>query len=64
MHEPIKVKSPNYISKWHMGFNLAFKGLNKDELVYNVMKGHFVSLNPRSIILSLLMTNGLVKQEI
>jgi hypothetical protein len=27
MHEPINVKSPNNISKWQMGFNLAFKGL-------------------------------------
>jgi hypothetical protein len=29
MHRPINVKSPNNISKWQMGFNLAFKGLNK-----------------------------------
>jgi hypothetical protein len=28
MHGPIKVKSPNNISKWQMGFNSAFKGLN------------------------------------
>jgi hypothetical protein len=27
MHLPINVKSPNNISKWHMGFNSAFKGL-------------------------------------
>jgi hypothetical protein len=27
MHVPINVKSPNNISKWHMGFNSAFKGL-------------------------------------
>jgi hypothetical protein len=27
MHEPIKFKSPNNISKWQMGFNSAFKGL-------------------------------------
>jgi hypothetical protein len=27
MHLPINVKSPNNISKWQMGFNLAFKGL-------------------------------------
>jgi hypothetical protein len=26
-HGPIKVKSPNNISKWQMGFNSAFKGL-------------------------------------
>jgi hypothetical protein len=28
MHGPINVKSPNNTSKWQMGFNLAFKGLN------------------------------------
>jgi hypothetical protein len=28
MHLPINVKSPNNISKWHMGINSAFKGLN------------------------------------
>jgi hypothetical protein len=27
MHLPINVKSPNNISKSHMGFNSAFKGL-------------------------------------
>ena len=27
MHVPIKVKSPNNISEWQMGFNSAFKGL-------------------------------------
>jgi hypothetical protein len=27
MHVPIKVKSPNNISKGQMGFNSAFKGL-------------------------------------
>jgi hypothetical protein len=27
MHLPINVKSPNNISKRHMGFNSAFKGL-------------------------------------
>jgi hypothetical protein len=29
MHEPINVKSPNNTSKWHVGFNSAFKGLKK-----------------------------------
>jgi hypothetical protein len=28
MHGTINVKSPNNISKWQMGFNSAFKGLN------------------------------------
>jgi hypothetical protein len=28
MHLPIKVKSPNNITKLHMGFNSAFKGLS------------------------------------
>jgi hypothetical protein len=32
MHLPINVKSPNNISKWHVGFNSAFKRLTaKDE---------------------------------
>jgi hypothetical protein len=30
MHGPIKVKSPNIISEWQMGFNSAFKGLILD----------------------------------
>jgi hypothetical protein len=29
MHGPINVKSTNNISEWQMGFNSAFKGLNK-----------------------------------
>jgi hypothetical protein len=28
MNLPINVKSPNNISKWQVGFNSAFKGLN------------------------------------
>jgi hypothetical protein len=28
MHGPINVNSPNNTSKWQMGFNSAFKGLN------------------------------------
>jgi hypothetical protein len=28
MYGPINVKSPNNTSKWQMGFNSAFKGLN------------------------------------
>ena len=34
MHVPINVKSPNNISEWQMGFNLAFKGLG-DYLFYS-----------------------------
>jgi hypothetical protein len=30
MHLPIKVKSPNNISKWQMEFNSAFKWLRED----------------------------------
>ena len=30
MHGPINVKSPNNTSKWQMGFNSAFKGLNTE----------------------------------
>jgi hypothetical protein len=29
MHLPINVKSPNNISKWHMGINSAFRGLTE-----------------------------------
>jgi hypothetical protein len=32
MQVPINVKSPNYTSKWQVGFNSAFKGLR---YVYN-----------------------------
>jgi hypothetical protein len=32
MHGPINVKSPNNISKWQIGFNSAFKGLNMSTL--------------------------------
>jgi hypothetical protein len=48
MHVPINIKSPNNISKWHMGFNSAFKGLknvfvqhieNAVKFCYDVMKG-------------------------
>jgi hypothetical protein len=28
MHGPTNVKSSNNISKWQMGFNSAFKGIN------------------------------------
>jgi hypothetical protein len=28
MHGPMNVKSSNNTSKWQMGFNSAFKGLN------------------------------------
>jgi hypothetical protein len=31
MQGPINVKSPNNTSKWQMGFNSAFKGLNRSE---------------------------------
>jgi hypothetical protein len=33
MHVPINVKSPNNISKWQVGFNSAFKGLNPSAFV-------------------------------
>jgi hypothetical protein len=29
MHGPVNVKSPNNTSKWHMGLNSTFKGLNR-----------------------------------
>jgi len=45
MHGPINVKSPNNTSKWQMGFNSAFKGLNvqNTERFIEVNK-HFWSL--------------------
>jgi hypothetical protein len=33
MYVLINVKSPNNISKWQMGFNSAFKGLNVTALL-------------------------------
>jgi hypothetical protein len=33
MHGPINVKSPNNTSKWHMGFNSAFKGLTSFDII-------------------------------
>jgi hypothetical protein len=41
MHVPINVKSPNNTSKWQMGFNSAFKGLNPHQcalLDYNCIR--------------------------
>jgi hypothetical protein len=35
MHVPIKVKSPNNISQWQMGFNSAFKGLTEQPKNYS-----------------------------
>jgi hypothetical protein len=37
MHGPIKVKSPNNISKWQMEFNSAFKGLNTTQHVLGIL---------------------------
>ena len=36
MHGPINVKSPNNTSKWQMGFNSAFKGLNCATIISRV----------------------------
>jgi hypothetical protein len=36
MHGPIKVKSPNTINKWQMGFNSEFKGLKIKKAVHEV----------------------------
>jgi hypothetical protein len=50
MHLPINVKSPNNISKWHMGFNSAFKGLNclhdipESNLYYTSISGYSGSI--------------------
>jgi hypothetical protein len=44
MHGPIIVKFPNNISKWQMGFNSAFKGLNSHNMtnkcIYDVLFAH------------------------
>jgi hypothetical protein len=37
MHGPINVKSLNNTSKWQMGFNSAFKGLNKSIMGWMVV---------------------------
>jgi hypothetical protein len=34
MHGPINVKFPNNTSKWQMGMNSAFKGLNEQVFRY------------------------------
>jgi hypothetical protein len=39
MHGPINVKFPNNISKWHMGFNSAFKGLINIVLIGHLCTG-------------------------
>ena len=41
MHGPINVKSPNNISKWQMGFNSAFKWVNKDRTVLSAGEENF-----------------------
>jgi hypothetical protein len=33
MHGPINVKFPNNASKWQVGFNSAFKGLNEQAVL-------------------------------
>ena len=50
MHGPINVKSANNISKWQMGFNSAFKGLN-------LLSASFIK-NGRNVI-HLLLKSGL-----
>jgi hypothetical protein len=40
MHGPINVKSLNNTSKWQMGFNSAFKGLNMRKLELAKYKSH------------------------
>jgi hypothetical protein len=43
MHGPIKVKSPNNIRKWQMGFNSAFKVLKNARInQYLVLYADFV----------------------
>jgi hypothetical protein len=37
MYLPIKVKSPNNISKWQMGFNSAFTGLKFNTKKFDIV---------------------------
>ena len=49
MHGPINVKSPNNTSKWQMGFNSAFKGLNNKPL-YLIYPMHIIILKINKFI--------------
>jgi hypothetical protein len=57
MHVPIKVKSPNNISKWQMEFNSAFKGLMSQiykrcvnyTFTRGILLGHNVTINRKII---------------
>jgi hypothetical protein len=40
MHGPINVKSPNNTSKWQMGFNSAFNGLNSKSRRFTLQTGN------------------------
>jgi hypothetical protein len=48
MHGPINVKSPNNISKWQMGFNSAFEGLNAT-LPRNFLSGFRIKILQASL---------------
>jgi hypothetical protein len=49
MHIPISVKSPNNTNKWQMGFNSAFKGLNKKGMISHVT-GLFRAYNCKLLV--------------
>jgi hypothetical protein len=59
MHLPINVKSPNNISKWHMGINSAFKGLKERVLQYmEVFQGNVLGCELDSYKYRIQETNG------
>ena len=47
MHGPMKVKSPNNISKWQMGFNSAVKGLIDNCGLQATNAGHMCKFHKR-----------------
>ena len=52
MHVPIKVKSPNNISEWQIGFNSAFKGLiiTNIDIICRLYLGKFPLSQPEAVI--------------
>jgi hypothetical protein len=56
MHGPINVRSPHNISKWQMGFNLAFKGLiSHNRAPCSTLSSYLLTLMPYTSILYLLI---------
>jgi hypothetical protein len=53
MHVPINVKSPNNTSKWQMGLNSAFKGLNTSSEIIEFYRCHFIRFSVKKLNLLL-----------